>query len=237
MESSIVVIPTYDEIENIEKLIRIILDLDCKFDILVVDDSSPDKTANKVKELIPIFKNRLFLKVRKRKKGLGKAYIDGFNWALEKKYDFIFQMDADLSHNPENLIEMLFKLKNGSDVIIGSRYIKGTNVVNWPLSRILLSKFASFYVNIITGMPIKDPTSGYVGFRKDVLKSISLEKIKFVGYAFQIELKYKAWIKNYLIEEHSIIFKNRERGFSKMNSSIIWEAIYGVIILRILGKK
>jgi len=237
MESSIVVIPTYDEIENIEKLIRIILDLDCKFDILVVDDSSPDKTANKVKELIPIFKNRLFLKVRKRKKGLGKAYIDGFNWALEKKYDFIFQMDADLSHNPENLIEMLFKLKNGSDVIIGSRYIKGTNVVNWPLSRILLSKFASFYVNTITGMPIKDPTSGYVGFRRDVLKSISLEKIKFVGYAFQIELKYKAWIKDYLIEEHSIIFKNRERGFSKMNSSIIWEAIYGVIILRILGKK
>ena len=237
MESSIVVIPTYDEIENIEKLIRIILNLDCKFDILVVDDSSPDKTANKVKELIPIFEKRLFLKVRKRKEGLGKAYIDGFNWALEKKYDFIFQMDADLSHNPENLIEMLFKLKNGSDVIIGSRYIKGTNVVNWPLSRILLSKFASFYVNIITGMPIKDPTSGYVGFRRDVLKSISLEKIKFVGYAFQIELKYKAWIKDYLIEEHSIIFKNRERGFSKMNSSIIWEAIYGVIILRILGKK
>ena len=237
MESSIVVIPTYDEIENIEKLIRIILNLDCKFDILVVDDSSPDKTANKVKELIPIFEKRLFLKVRKLKEGLGKAYIDGFNWALEKKYDFIFQMDADFSHNPENLIEMLFKLKNGSEVIIGSRYIKGTNVVNWPLSRILLSKFASFYVNTITGMPIKDPTSGYVGFRKDVLKSISLEKIKFVGYAFQIELKYKAWIKNYLIEEHSIIFKNRERGFSKMNSSIIWEAIYGVIILRILGKK
>ena len=237
MESSIVVIPTYDEIENIEKLIRIILDLDCKFDILVVDDSSPDKTANKVKELIPIFEKRLFLKVRKRKEGLGKAYIDGFNWALEKKYDFIFQMDADFSHNPENLIEMLFKLKNGGEVIIGSRYVKGTNVVNWPLSRILLSKFASFYVNTITGMPIKDPTSGYVGFRRDVLKSISLEKIKFVGYAFQIELKYKAWIKNYLIEEHSIIFKNRERGFSKMNSSIIWEAIYGVIILRILGKK
>ena len=237
MESSIIVIPTYDEIENIEKLIRIILNLDCKFDILVVDDSSPDKTANKVKELIPIFEKRLFLKVRKLKEGLGKAYIDGFNWALEKKYDFIFQMDADLSHNPENLIEMLFKLKKGSDVIIGSRYIKGTNVVNWPLSRILLSKFASFYVNTITGMPIKDPTSGYVGFRRDVLKSISLEKIKFVGYAFQIELKYKAWIKDYLIEEHSIIFKNRERGFSKMNSSIIWEAIYGVIILRILGKK
>jgi dolichol-phosphate mannosyltransferase len=237
MESSIVVIPTYDEIENIEKLIRIILDLDCKFDILVVDDSSPDKTANKVKELIPIFEKRLFLKVRKRKEGLGKAYIDGFNWALEKKYDFIFQMDADFSHNPENLIEMLFKLKNGGEVIIGSRYVKGTNVVNWPLSRILLSKFASFYVNTITGMPIKDPTSGYVGFRRDVLKSISLEKIKFVGYAFQIELKYKAWIKDYLIEEHSIIFKNRERGFSKMNSSIIWEAIYGVIILRILGKK
>jgi dolichol-phosphate mannosyltransferase len=237
MESSIVVIPTYDEIENIEKLIRIILNLDCKFDILVVDDSSPDKTANKVKELIPIFEKRLFLKVRKIKEGLGKAYIDGFNWALEKKYDFIFQMDADFSHNPENLIEMLFKLKNGGEVIIGSRYVKGTNVVNWPLSRILLSKFASFYVKTITGMPIKDPTSGYVGFRRDVLKSISLEKIKFVGYAFQIELKYKAWIKDYLIEEHSIIFKNRERGFSKMNSSIIWEAIYGVIILRILGKK
>ena len=209
MESSIVVIPTYNEFENIEKLIRIILNLDCKFDILVVDDSSPDKTANKVKELIPIFEKRLFLKVRKLKEGLGKAYIDGFNWALEKKYDFIFQMDADFSHNPENLIEMLFKLKNGSEVIIGSRYIKGTNVVNWPLSRILLSKFASFYVKTITGMPIKDPTSGYVGFRRDVLKSISLEKIKFVGYAFQIELKYKAWIKDYLIEEHSIIFKNR----------------------------
>lgn len=237
MESSIIIIPTYDEIENIEELIRIILNLDCKFDILVVDDSSPDQTANKVKELIPIFEKRLFLKVRKRKNGIGKAYIDGFNWALEKKYDFIFQMDADLSHNPENLTEMLFKLKNGSDVIIGSRYIKGINVVNWPLSRILLSKFASFYVNTITGMPIKDPTSGYVGFRRDVLKSISLDKIKFVGYAFQIELKYKAWIKDYLIEEHSIIFKNREMGFSKMNSSIIWEAIYGVIILRILGKK
>ena len=237
MGSSIVVIPTYNEIENIEKLIKIILNLDGEFNILVVDDSSPDQTAKRVKKLIPIYKERLFLKIRKQKQGLGKAYIDGFNWALENKYDFIFQMDADLSHNPINLIEMLLKLKKGKDVIIGSRYIKGNNVVNWPLSSILLSKFASFYVKTITGMPIKDPTSGYVGFRRSVLKSISLDKIRFIGYAFQIELKYQAWIKDFLIEEHSIVFKNRERGISKMNSSIIWEAIYGVIMLRITRKK
>jgi dolichol-phosphate mannosyltransferase len=183
------------------------------------------------------FPERLFLEERKNKTGLGGAYIAGFNWALKRNYNYIFQMDADLSHNPMILIEMLNELKGGRDVIVGSRYVNGINVVNWPLNRILLSKFASYYVKLITGMPFKDPTSGFVGYRRKVLESISLNEIKFVGYAFQIELKFNAWKRNFLIKEHSIIFKNREKGVSKMNSSIIWEAIYGVIQLRFNNKK
>tara|TARA_B110000263_G_C15294028_1_gene504705 strand:+ start:422 stop:1135 length:714 start_codon:yes stop_codon:yes gene_type:complete len=237
MESTLVIVPTYNEIENIEKVINLVLNLNDKFNLLIVDDSSPDKTSNKVRDLMSQFPERLFLEERKNKTGLGGAYIAGFNWALKRNYNYIFQMDADLSHNPMILIEMLNELKGGRDVIVGSRYVNGINVVNWPLNRILLSKFASYYVKLITGMPFKDPTSGFVGYRRKVLESISLNEIKFVGYAFQIELKFNAWKRNFLIKEHSIIFKNREKGVSKMNSSIIWEAIYGVIQLRFNNKK
>lgn len=202
------------------------------FDVLVVDDNSPDKTFMKVSELKEKFKSRLFLLIREKKEGLGKAYIAGFNWALKKKYDYIFQMDGDFSHDPLELDPMLKKLNFGSDVVIGSRYLNGINVINWPLSRIILSKGASYYVKLITGIPISDPTSGFVGYKSKVLNSISLNKIKFIGYAFQIELKYKSWKKGFRLEEHSIIFKNRVKGKSKMNSSIIWEAIYGVIKLK-----
>ena len=165
---------------------------------------------------------------------MGKDYLEGFNWAIKKKYDYIFQMDGDFSHDPLELDAMYKKINSGSDVVIGSRYLNGINVINWPLSRIILSKGASYYVKLITGIPISDPTSGFVGFKSKVLNSISLDKIKFIGYAFQIELKYKSWKKGFSLVEHSIIFKNRVKGKSKMNGSIIWEAIYGVLKLKFL---
>ena len=233
MEKILVIVPTYNEILNIEKIIFSVMNLGNKYNLLVVDDSSPDKTSDVVIKFKKKFTERLFLIKRKEKNGLGKAYIKGFNWAIEKKFDYIFQMDGDLSHDPNDLDKMLDKLKSGIDVIIGSRYINGINVINWPLNRILLSKAASFYVKLVTGLPIKDPTSGFVGFRSEVLESILLKKINFIGYAFQIELKYKSWKKGFSLEEYSIIFKNREKGISKMNSSIIWEAVYGVIKLRL----
>ena len=233
-KKSIVIVPTYNEILNIEKLIFLIMNIKNNFDVLVVDDNSPDKTFVKVDQLKKKLKNRLFLLLRAKKEGLGKAYLDGFNWAIKKKYDYIFQMDGDFSHDPFELDAMLKKLNSGSDVVIGSRYLNGINVIDWPLSRIILSKVASYYVKLITGIPISDPTSGFVGFNLKVLNSISLDKIKFIGYAFQIELKYKSWKKGFRLDEHSIIFKNRQKGSSKMNSSIIWEAIYGVIKLKFL---
>ncbi len=230
MNSSLVIIPTYNEVENIERIVKRVF-LENSFDVLVVDDSSPDGTADRVVELQRHFKDRLFLESKHKKRGIGKAYLIGFEWALKRNYDYIFQMDADLSHDPKELPKMLDNLKTNIDVIIGSRYVDGINVVNWPLSRILLSYFASLYVRILTFMPIKDPTSGFVGYKSNVLKSLIPEKIRFSGYAFQIEMKFKSWKKKFIIKEHPIVFVNRTDGVSKMNGDIIWEALFGIFIL------
>ena len=230
MEKTLVIIPTYNEVDNIVQVIERIFS-ENYFDILVVDDSSPDGTADKVTELSKRFKDRLYIKGGNEKQGIGKAYLLGFKWALQNKYHYIFQMDADLSHNPKELFKMFNLLKNEVDVIVGSRYLDGINVVNWPLGRILLSYFASLYVRILTFMPVKDPTSGFVGYRRNVLVSLNKKKIRFSGYAFQIEMKFKAWKQNFTIKEHPIVFVNRKHGTSKMNGSIIWEALYGVFFL------
>ena len=232
MEKALVIIPTYNEAENIKKVIEASI-REKTFDVLVVDDSSPDGTSSIVKEFIKSYPKKIFLEVRKNKDGLGRAYVHGFKWAIKKKYDYIFEMDADFSHNPSELITMLEYLKKGNDMVIGSRYIKGINVVNWPLGRILLSYLASVYVRIITSMPIKDPTAGFVGYKREVLEAIALDKVKFVGYAFQVEMKYKTWRKKFSYIEHPIIFTNRALGFSKMDGRIIWEGLLGVLILRI----
>jgi dolichol-phosphate mannosyltransferase len=232
MIDTIVIIPTYNESENISSIIHAIFKEQPSVHILVVDDNSPDKTFLIVKELIANYPKNLFVELRFKKQGLGVAYKFGFGWALKRNYEFIFQMDADFSHNPKELKQMIKLLKSESDVIIGSRYIKGINVVNWPLSRILLSIFASFYVRFITGMPIKDPTAGFVGYRKKVLNYLDLDKIKYVGYAFQIEMKYKSWKNNFILKEHPIIFLNREKGNSKMDSKIIFEALIAVPFLK-----
>ena len=232
MSNSIVIIPTYNEIENIENIIRAVFSLNKSFHILIVDDNSPDKTAAKVVELQSEFKDQLFLENREKKAGLGTAYVYGFKWALDKKYDYIFEMDADFSHNPADL-EKLYKVcEEGAEVAIGSRYVTGVNVVNWPLSRVLLSFFASFYVKKITGMKIHDATAGFMCYRRNVLETINLDKIKFIGYAFQIEMKYRAYCKKLKIVEVPIIFTDRTMGQSKMSNSIIKEAIFGVISLR-----
>ena len=237
MKNTLIIVPTYNEIENIESLIEMIFENDLPLDVLVVDDQSPDGTANRVIQIMKTFPKRLFLESRADKKGLGTAYIHGFKWALRRDYEYIFEMDADLSHNPKELIPMLSLLQHDADLIIGSRYIKGVNVVNWPLSRVLLSYFASVYVRLITGMPIKDSTAGFVGYRRNVLESIDLDQVKFVGYAFQIELKYKSWLKKFKLVEHPIIFSNRTKGKSKMNGSIFWEALFGVLFLRIYKRR
>lgn len=231
---NIVIIPTYNEIENIRAIIESVLQLPIVFDILIVDDNSPDGTAQEVKELQKKHSNRIFLEIRQEKKGLGTAYIHGFKWALKHHYEYIFEMDADFSHNPNDLCKLYEECyQNGSDVAIGSRYIKGVNVVNWPLERILLSYGASIYVRVITQMAIKDPTAGFVCYHRRVIESIDFDKIRFVGYAFQIEMKYKAHIRNFKITEIPIIFTDRAKGKSKMNGSIIKEAIWGVIIMRL----
>ncbi len=231
-EKVLIIIPTYNEKENIASIIDAVFDAAPDFHILVVDDCSPDGTAAIVKNKIQEFPNQLFLALRRTKTGLGDAYVHGFEWALQRTYGYIFEMDADFSHDPLELLSMHSILQNHADVVVGSRYCNGVNVVNWPLSRVLLSYIASVYVRWITHMPIKDATAGYVGYKRKVLESMRLDQIKFVGYAFQIELKYKAWIKNFVIQEHPIIFVNRKLGKSKMNGNIIWEALFGVLFLR-----
>jgi dolichol-phosphate mannosyltransferase len=234
MSDGIVIIPTYNEIENIESIIRAVFALPKTFHVLIVDDNSPDKTAAKVIELKKEFPTQLFLASRTKKAGLGTAYVHGFKWALKNDYHYIFEMDADFSHNPNDL-ERLYDCcaKEGADLAIGSRYVTGVNVVNWPLSRVLLSYFASVYVRMITGMKIMDATAGFICYRKEVLEKINLDAIKFIGYAFQIEMKYRAFAKNFNIQEVPVIFTDRTKGQSKMSGAIIKEAIFGVISLRI----
>lgn len=234
MNCGIVIIPTYNEIENIESIIRAVFSLEKTFHVLIVDDNSPDKTYQKVSELQHEFPDKLFLEVRMKKAGLGTAYVHGFKWALEKNYEYIFEMDADFSHNPSDLEKLHEACSVGeADMAIGSRYIRGVNVVNWPLSRVLLSYFASVYVDVITGMKIHDATAGFICYKKEVLQNIDLDKIKFVGYAFQIEMKYRAFCKGFKIVEVPIIFTDRTMGQSKMSNGIIKEAVFGVISLRI----
>lgn len=234
MSNGIIIIPTFNEIENIERLIRNIFSLQREFHILVVDDNSPDGTGKKVEALQKEFSGRLFLEVRKEKLGLGTAYIHGFKWALSRDYEFIFEMDADFSHNPNDLIRLYNACaRNGADMAIGSRYVTGVNVINWPMSRVLLSWLASRYVRVITGMDIQDTTAGFICYKRKVLEKIDLDRIRFVGYAFQIEMKFKTYLQNFEIKEIPVIFTDRTRGTSKMSSSIISEAIFGVINLKI----
>ncbi|SCY46506.1 polyprenol monophosphomannose synthase [Flavobacterium caeni] len=234
MRDGLVIIPTYNEIENIESIVRAVLSLHRSFDILVIDDSSPDQTAAKVVALQAEFPERLFLERRAKKAGLGTAYVHGFKWALDKGYPLIFEMDADFSHNPADLEKLYDACHFGTaDVAVGSRYVTGVNVVNWPLSRVLMSYFASVYVKLITGMKIHDATAGFICYKADVLRSINLDKIKFIGYAFQIEMKYRAFAKQFNIVEVPIIFTDRTKGQSKMSNAIITEAVFGVIQLRI----
>jgi dolichol-phosphate mannosyltransferase len=233
MKNAIVIIPTYNEIENIEAIIKAVFSQSDFVNILIVDDNSPDLTALKVKALQKEFPNRLFLELRKEKSGLGTAYIHGFKWALKKEYEFIFEMDADFSHDPNDLIKLYQACnENGADVAIGSRYIKGVNVVNWPMSRVLMSYLASVYVRTITGMNIQDTTAGFVCYRRKVLETLDLNKIKFIGYAFQIEMKFKAYLKKFKIVEVSVTFTDRTKGESKLSSGIISEAIFGVISMK-----
>lgn len=235
MQKRIVIIPTYNEIENIEKVIKNVFAQDVQFDVLVVDDNSPDGTAKKVKALQEEkYLNRLHLLERKAKDGLGRAYIAGFKWALERDYNYIFEMDADYSHNPNDLIRLYNAChKKGADMSIGSRYIGGVNVINWPMNRVLMSWLASKYVGLITRMPIFDTTAGFVCYKRKVLETINLDKIKFVGYAFQIEMKFKAYTLGFDVQEIPIIFTDRTKGESKMDKRIIWEAVVGVIRLKI----
>lgn len=234
MNNGLVIIPTFNEIENIESIIRAVFALQKTFHVLIVDDNSPDGTASKVQHLQQEFADRLFLEVRKKKSGLGTAYVHGFKWALKKDYEFIFEMDADFSHNPLDLERLHDACESGEGFMaIGSRYVRGVNVVNWPLSRVLLSYFASVYVKIITGMKIYDATAGFICYRREVLEKINLNKIKFVGYAFQIEMKYRTYCKGFTIVEVPIIFTDRTKGVSKMSNAIIKEAVFGVISLRI----
>jgi len=229
----LVIIPTYNEKENIEKIIRVVFDLEKDFDVLIVEDNSPDGTADIVKRLMPEFKNRLFILERKGKLGLGTAYIAGFKWALEREYEFVSEMDADFSHSPKDLIRLYEACSGqGADVAIGSRYITGVNVVNWPMSRVLMSYYASKYVRLVTGMKTMDTTAGFVCWKRKVLETIDLDHIRFVGYAFQIEMKYTAVKLGFEVKEVPIIFTDRTEGTSKMNKGIFTEAVFGVIQLR-----
>lgn len=236
MSDTLVIIPTYNEKENVTAIIQAVFSQDKEFDILIVDDNSPDGTSQIVQESINKFPNRLFLEIRKEKTGLGSAYIHGFKWALSKSYEYIIEMDADFSHNPNDLIRLYNACKiEGADMSVGSRYSVGVNVVNWPMKRVLMSYFASKYVRFITNIPVCDTTAGFVCYKRKVLETIKLNKIQFVGYAFQIEMKFKAWKHQFNIKEVSVIFTDRTKGQSKMNGSIISEAVFGVIKLRLKG--
>jgi len=236
MSDTLVIIPTYNEKENIEAIIKTVFEQYKKFHILVVDDNSPDGTAAIVDDLILRYSDCLFIEKREGKNGLGTAYIHGFKWAIEKKYDYIIEMDADFSHNPADLVRLYNTCESeGADVSIGSRYSKGVNVVNWPMKRVLLSYFASKYVRFITRIPIHDTTAGFVCYKRRVLETVNLNNIRFIGYAFQIEMKFKAWKHNFNIKEVSVIFTDRTEGTSKMNEGIIYEALFGVLKMRFKG--
>ena len=232
--SNLIIIPTYNEIENIENIIRKVFSLEESFSVLIIDDGSPDGTAKKVKELQKEFSDTLFIEERTGKLGLGTAYILGFKWALNKNYQYIFEMDADFSHDPNDLSRLLEACKkDGGDVAIGSRYVKGVNIVNWPMSRLLMSYFASKYVKAITGMPIHDSTAGFKCYKRKVLEKINLDKIEFVGYAFQIEMKFTSWKFGFNIIEVPVIFTDRQEGNSKMSGGIFYEALFGVIKMKV----
>ncbi|MEE4197408.1 MAG: polyprenol monophosphomannose synthase [Bacteroidales bacterium] len=231
---NLVIIPTYNEKENIEKMINYVFSLSVPFELLIIDDNSPDGTADIIKRIQNTFPERLHLIEREGKLGLGTAYIEGFKWALTHNYDFIFEMDADFSHNPDDLVRLHKACaEEGADLAIGSRYISGVNVVNWPMGRVLMSYFASYYVRLITGMKIKDTTAGFKCYTRKVLESIHLDKIKLKGYAFQIEMKFTAWKLGFTIVEVPIIFTERQEGASKMSGGIFNEAVWGVIKMKV----
>lgn len=233
MQDAVVIIPTFNEIENIEAIIEAVFSQEKAFHVLVVDDNSPDGTADKVRELQSKYSDSLFLEVRKEKSGLGTAYIHGFKWCLQRAYEYVFEMDADFSHNPKDLVRLYNAChQKGAALSIGSRYVKGINVVNWPLSRIILSYGASIYVRLITGMRINDSTAGFICYHRSVLESINFDDIKFIGYAFQIEMKFKAYLKHFKIVEVPVIFTDRTKGQSKLSTGIISEAIFGVVSMK-----
>lgn len=229
-----VIIPTYNEIENISNIIDAVMDKPDGFNVLVIDDASPDGTQDAVRSKMQQYPGRVFMETREGKLGLGTAYIHGFKWALKRGYEYVIEMDADFSHNPDDLTRLYHECKDrGADMSIGSRYVSGVNVVNWPMGRVLMSYFASMYVRIITRMKLRDATAGFVCYRRNVLEALDLDKIQFKGYAFQIEMKFRAYRRKFKIVEVPIIFVNRRLGTSKMNSSIFGEAIFGVITLRL----
>lgn len=234
MGKNLVIIPTYNEKENVERMIRKVFSLNAPFDILIIDDNSPDNTAKIVQSLQVEFKDKLHLLQREGKLGLGTAYLTGFKWALEYGADFIFEMDCDFSHNPEDLVRLLHACEvEGADVAVGSRYIKGINVINWPLGRVLMSYFASVYVRVITGMHVMDTTAGFKCFRRQVLEYINLDDIRLKGYGFQVEMKFTAWKHKFTIQEVPIIFTDRQEGTSKMSGGIFNEALWGILRMKL----
>jgi dolichol-phosphate mannosyltransferase len=231
-EKNLVIIPTYNEKENAEKIVRKVLSMKTPFHLLFIDDNSPDKTADIIKKLQPEYGERLHLIEREGKMGLGTAYIAGFKWAIENKYDYIFEMDCDFSHNPDDLERLLITVQNGADVSIGSRYISGINVINWPLGRVLMSYFASVYVRMVTGMKVMDTTAGFICYRRRVLEAIHFDDIRLKGYGFQVEMKFTAFKKGFKIVEVPIIFTDRREGTSKMSGGIFSEALWGVLKMK-----
>ena len=234
MEKAVVIIPTYNEKENIRAIIEAVMNLDKGYHVLVVEDNSPDGTALIVKEMMKTYTDSLHILERPGKQGLGTAYIAGFKWAIENKYEYIFEMDADFSHNPEDLVRLHQAIIDGADLAIGSRYITGVNVVNWPMGRVLMSYYASAYVRFITGMKVRDTTAGFKCYRRKVLETIDFDRIRFKGYAFQIEMKFNAWKHGFKIVEVPIIFTDRTQGTSKMSGGIFREAVIGVIKLKVV---